>query len=98
MINTRDLSGASPQRRIDAAKTAGIQPNGPATVTPSAPASEATRGAETLMSRGLEAARRAPDIDPGRIETLKAAIASGSFRVDAQAVASAMLAMQQAGG
>jgi negative regulator of flagellin synthesis FlgM len=51
----------------------------------------------STLGRTLEATRRseAGDIDQAKVDAIKAAIANGSYRVDAEAIADKMLANAQ---
>lgn len=53
----------------------------------------AVKGTDTLLSRALDVASQAPEVNQARVDAIKDAISRGEFRVDARAVANALLAM-----
>ena len=68
------------------AKTAAVKPAAGASVSMSA------------LGKTMEASRRADlgDVDQAKVDEIKAAIANGSYKVDAEAIADKMLANAQA--
>lgn len=92
MVGKIDSNPLNTARRIDTPgkPVAAATDSGQAASAPSGPVS----GVQTLLSRALDQARQAPDIQQERVDALKAAISRGEFQIDARAVAQALLAME----
>lgn len=82
---------------IPPAKRPGPQTEAAGQASAAAVRTPATAGASVSVSslgRALEAQRRAEsgDIDQARVDQIKAAIANGTYKIDAEAIADKMLA------
>ena len=91
MIDTRPTAGAGPLGR---SSTVGkTEPAAPSTRdSGGADKSEVSLSPEARQLAALEqSARGAPDADSDRVAQLKAAVADGSYRVDARALAEKIL-------
>jgi flagellar biosynthesis anti-sigma factor FlgM len=92
MVNKIDSYNANNLRRIDTAKVS--SPNIALEKSSTAEAKTGVSGSSgSLLSRGLSLAKQAPEVDQGRVDSLKQAISRGEFQVDARAIASALMAM-----
>lgn len=101
---THKIDGGVPAARLAettraaAPARAGAGRGEPVAATPGTDSMRLTGEAEELklLQRGLAATP--PDFDAARVDALRAAIADGSYRVDADAVAARMLELDQALG
>lgn len=89
-----------PPRLQAPANTAGTGPAGPAASPVSARTPVASRGSDATaqlsgVARGLAA--RAP-VDPARVAELRAAMISGRYRVDPEAIAARLIAFDRGSG
>ncbi|SEK51956.1 anti-sigma-28 factor, FlgM family [Pseudoxanthomonas sp. GM95] len=91
------IDGLTPATRAaDVAATVAASRTGGARNEPISAAAEPDRlsltgDAEGLKAMGRELGAAPAGIDMGRVNALKAAIADGSYKIDAQAIASRML-------
>lgn len=92
MISKIDNSPASSLRRTETARA-----DNSAKGASAAPAGEArtlrTAGG-SLLERASLLAAATPDIDQARVDSIKAAIANGEYRLDAEATARAFIDME----
>ncbi len=93
MVSKIDNSTPGMLRRVDSARTEGLarSANTPATDSASQP-SRAPAG--SLLERATTLAAAAPEIDQARVDSIKAAIAQGEYRIDPEATARAFIAME----
>lgn len=76
---------------VTAATRAGGARNEPISATAGVDRVSLTGDAEGLKAMGRELGAAPAGIDMGRVNALKSAIADGSYKIDAQAIASRML-------
>lgn len=91
MISKIDNSSAGSLRRTETARTDSAR-----TVTParSSEARQIRADGGSLLERASLLAAAAPDIDQARVDSIKAAIANGEYRLDAEATARAFIDME----
>ena len=101
---THKIDGGIPAARVqDATRTAaparaGAGRGEPVAATPGTDSMRLTGEAEGLKVLQRDLAASTPGFDAAKVDALRAAIADGSYRVDADAVASRMLEIDQALG
>ena len=102
---TQKIDGGLPAARANGATVtamaprAGAQRKEPVGATVETDSVRLTGEAANLQALERQLGTQPPDIDMARVEAARAAIANGSYRIDAQQIASKMLALEnQLGG
>lgn len=99
---THRIDAPSPASRtaeaaaLSAVGRAGAPRTEPVAATPAVDRVILTGDAEGLQAMGRELGTRPAGIDMARVNALKAAIADGSYRIDAATVATRMLGLEHA--
>lgn len=96
MVSKIDNSTPGSLRRVDTARAEGVaKAQSTATAAGPACASQPARAAAgSLLERATQLAAAAPEVDQARVDSIKAAIANGEYRIDPEATARAFIDME----